>query len=63
MSVSLKFQCPDCGRKLRAVEKMFEATQVVKRTCKCSKKWQINIRPVQGSKPGVFLDVATFTAL
>jgi hypothetical protein len=59
---SLEYTCPSCERRLRPVEGMTAATQVVKRTCRrCGERWQIVITP--HPKDFGFVDVGTFTFL
>jgi transcription elongation factor Elf1 len=57
---TLTFKCPDCGTKLRPVETMQVATQVVRRTCvkkACGARWQLVVAPI-AIREGVRIDKA-----
>lgn len=61
MLTKLRYQCPDCGRKLAPVPEMRSATQVVKRTCpRCGKGWTLKVTPLASKLPGVRFNVGTF---
>lgn len=62
-NVQLRFQCPDCTRKLAPVDQLHHATQVVARKCgKCGTAWQLTVRPVLGRPDSGIqqLDIAEF---
>jgi len=61
MERQLTFKCPACDRKLAPVPGMDVAVQVVKRKCRCGKRWQLKINPVKLTKVNGFADVAEFT--
>ena len=56
---TLRYQCPDCKRKLAPIEGMACATQVVSRSCKCKAKWQLVVVPTK--RGTAWFDSATFT--
>lgn len=62
MERRLTYKCPSCGAKLRPVEAMDHATQVVRRLCTCGERWQLKVECVSQSE-GVRLDKAEFTFL
>jgi hypothetical protein len=59
---NLRYQCPECGRKLASLSGAKDATQVVRRTCPgCQATWQIVVRPIR-SLVG-WLDIGTFAKI
>ena len=57
---SLRGACPACGKRLQGIPKMFTATQVVRRTCRCGARWQVIVRPLPTRIEGVYADELTF---
>jgi len=60
--MKVKFKCPCCETVLRGVDMMEHATLIVKRTCKCGKRWQVKVTPLR-SKDGVHIHAADFTPI
>lgn len=63
MERRLRYKCPVCGAGLRAVPGMMEATQVVRRKCKCGRCWRLVVKPVKLKKVAGFADVATLVEI
>ncbi len=62
----LHYQCPTCETKLRAVDGLNTATQVVRRACprkECGKRWQLTITPAKIRRGAGYVDTATFTEI
>jgi len=59
--VNLRFNCPSCGAKLRPVEGMDHATQVVRRTCpKCRETWQLKVSRIDRRPPSITTATAVY---
>lgn len=43
----LKFVCPRCGKKLSPIQAMEHATLVVRRKCRCGRRYQLKVTPLQ----------------
>ena len=58
----LDIRCPDCDRKLTAIEAADAATTVVRRKCRCGEHWNIVAKPM-GSRNGIRLDELTWARI
>jgi hypothetical protein len=52
---TIKMFCPSCGARLRSTTLFHVATDVVRRTCKCGRRWQVKVSPLRTPLPGVHL--------
>lgn len=52
----LRYRCPDCNAKLKPIDALNTATQVVTRKCACGARWSLVVEPKR--IPGGYTDTA-----
>jgi len=44
---TIPLRCPGCGCRVRPAPLMREAVVVVRRSCRCGRRWAVHVRPMQ----------------